>query len=327
MTGISFQDEQLGMWDWLRREARLARAEIRAGRFQRSLAVLAAGAAIVSGFETYMQHLRGAFQNRWMWTPIWLTPPMVASAAAAVFSEKAARLVLPLVSVASIVDGVIGFFYHVRGIRRMPGGFKLGQYNIVMGPPIFAPLLVCIVGVLGTLASLLRRERIEDLEPRRGSATMARRTPRPAKARDVEPGLRADIAHGRFQQGMALLSAFFAVLAGGEAYFEHLRGSFNQRFMWTPVWVTPPMVAAGLAATRSKRVAHSVLPAMSAITFLDGMLGFALHLRGVKRMPGHFTNLQFNLTMGPPLLAPLLFCAVGLLGFIASFLRREEPGV
>src|SRR5918911_3684507 len=124
------------------REARLARLELRQGRFQRSMAVLAAGAAVVSGFETYMQHLRGAFRNRWMWTPIWLTPPMTAAAAAAVFSEKAARKVLPVVSAVTLIDGAIGFYHHVRGIQRMPGGFKVGQDNIVMGPPIFAPVLV-----------------------------------------------------------------------------------------------------------------------------------------------------------------------------------------
>ena len=316
------------MLGWLEREMAAARTEIRQGRFQRSMAVLAAGAAVVSGFETYMQHLRGAFRNRWMWTPIWLTPPMTAAAAAAVFSEKAARKVLPVVSVVTLIDGAIGFYHHVRGIQRMPGGFKLGQYNIVMGPPIFAPLLVCIVGVMGVLAALLRREQIEVFESGPAAVPAKLRTMAdPARLPELSESLPQEIAHGRFQQGMALLSAIFAVLAGGEAYFEHLRGSFNQRWMWTPVWVTPPMVVAGAGAMRSKQMAHRVLPVMSAVTFLDGMLGFLLHLRGIKRMPGHFSNLQFNITMGPPLLAPLLFCAVGLLGFIASLMRREEGHV
>jgi hypothetical protein len=132
------------------------------------------------------------------------------------------------------------------------------------------------------------------------------------------------VAHGRFQQGMALTSAVFAVLAGGEAYFEHLRGSFNQRWMWTPIWVTPPMVAAAIGAACSRRVAHRVLPFTSAVTLVDGLIGFGLHLRGLRRMPGGFHNLRFNITMGPPLFAPLLFCSVGLLGFVAALLRRRE---
>src|SRR5919199_6671709 len=292
------------MLGWLEREMAAARVEIRQGRFQRSMALLAAGAAIVSGFETYMQHLRGAYRNWWMWTPIWLTPPMTVAAAAAIFSERIARKVLPLVSAATLVDGAIGFYHHVRGIQRMPGGFKLGQYNIVMGPPIFAPLLVCIVGVMGALAALLRREQIEVFESGPAAVPAKLRTVAdPARLPELSESLPQEIAHGRFQQGMALLSAIFAVLAGGEAYFEHLRGSFNQRIMWTPVWVTPPMAAAALGSVFSERVAHKVLPFTSAVTFLDGLLGFGLHLRGIKRMPGGSDNLAFKITMGPPLFA------------------------
>ena len=123
---------------------------------------------------------------------------------------------------------------------------------------------------------------------------------------------------------MALVSAMFAILAGGEAYFEHLRGSFNRRLMWTPIWVTPPMALAAVGAACSERVARDVLPVASAVTFLDGVLGFGLHLQGIRRMPGGFSNLQFNTTMGPPVFAPLLLCSVGLLGFIASLVRRWE---
>ncbi len=146
-----------------------------------------------------------------------------------------------------------------------------------------------------------------------------------------ERGLRSEavvaeteVAHGRFQQGLALTSAALAVFSGGEAYFEHLRGSLNRRVMWTPVWLTPPMVAAAVGAARSERVARQVLPLVSAATFFDGLLGFALHLQGLRRMPGGLANLQFNVVYGPPLFAPLLFCAVGLLGFIAALLPRRK---
>ena len=194
-----------------------------------------------------------------------------------------------------------------------------------MGPPIFAPLLTCTVGVLGLLAGLLRRE---GLRPRSWDEQVAAALGQPWKTRRRPAGpaatFAANVAHGRFQRTMALVSAIFAILAGGEAYFEHLRGSFNRRLMWTPVWVTPPMVAAGVGAAFSQRMAEHVLPWASAITFLDGVLGFGLHVQGIQRMPGGFSNLQFNLTMGPPMFAPLLFSSVGLLGMLASLLRRRR---
>ncbi len=305
----------------VKKEIKLARREIRQGRFQRAMAMVAGFSAIVSGFEAYVQHTRGAFANRWMWTPILLTPPMVLTAAAALFSRTAARVVLPVASLASLVNGVIGFVLHLRGVARMPGGFKIGQYNLVMGPPLFAPLLMTLVGILGLMAAFLRREKL----PGNFGFEIAdlRVEPRVPIRQSRVTNLKSEIAHGRFQQLMALASAFLAVLAGGEAYLEHLRGSYNQRLMWTPIWLTPPMAGAAIGAAWSERIAHRVLPVTSIVTFLDGMLGFLLHLRGIKRMPGSFENLQFNLTMGPPLFAPLLFSAVGLLGFLAYLLRRE----
>jgi hypothetical protein len=324
---------------------KVARYEIRQGRFQRSMALIAAFSAVVSGFEAYAQHQRGAFRDRWMWTPVALTPAAVVAAGAAVIDEHAAQTALPAVALAALTDGIIGFALHVRGVTRMPGGFKLGQYNIVMGPPIFAPLLVGITGVLGLFAAALRPEAVSHdglwrtlaiLRPNGRPETVPHlfhEVPHAghANGRPGHSGVLPDplaqveraVAHGRFQQGMALVSATLAVLAGGEAYFEHLRGSYNQRWMWTPVWVTPPMAAAALAAAQSPRVARHVLPIASAVTMFDGLLGFFLHLRGLRHMPGRLANLRFNITMGPPLFAPLLFCAVGLLGLIASLLRRE----
>lgn len=310
-----------GGWPGVRRELAVARIEVRQGRFQRAMALLSAFSAIVSGFEAYSQHERGAFKHWLMWTPVWLTPPAALAGVAAVFSRRVARLVLPVVALASLLDGVLGFIYHIRGVRGLPGGFRLGQYNLVIGPPLFAPVLTGMVGVLGLLASALRREQLGWFERRAPTLAQLRRLGRvdaPAAS------LPAALAHGEFQRGMALLAAGFAALAGGEAYLEHLRGSFNRRLMWTPIWVTPPMVAAGIAAALDRRAARLLLPFVSLVSLFDGALGFLLHLQGLQRMPGGVRNLRFNLVMGPPLFAPLLFSAVGLLGLIATLLRRRE---
>jgi hypothetical protein len=132
---------------------------LRAGRMQRALAAAAAVSAPPLGLEIYLEHYKGSFGDRWMWTPIWLTPALTAAGVAGFASERAARTVLPAVSALYALDGVVGVWTHVQGIRKRPGGFKEATYNLVMGPPLLAPASLCAVGVLGIVAAVVRRER------------------------------------------------------------------------------------------------------------------------------------------------------------------------
>jgi len=134
-------------------------ANVRAGRVQRTLAAMVAAAAGPLGAEIYFEHYRGSFGDKWMWTPIALTPPLVAAGVAAVASERAARTVLPLVSALYTLDGAIGVYTHLRGVRRKPGGLQVPLYNLVMGPPLLAPGSLALIGVLGLVAPLVPRER------------------------------------------------------------------------------------------------------------------------------------------------------------------------
>jgi hypothetical protein len=94
-----------------------------------------------------------------MWTPLWLTPPLTAAGVAGVFSEKAARTVLPAVGALYSLDGLIGLYTHVRGIQKRPGGFEEAHYNLAMGPPLLAPGSLLMVGGMAVLAAIVRRER------------------------------------------------------------------------------------------------------------------------------------------------------------------------
>jgi hypothetical protein len=138
---------------------RLIRQNVREGRLQRTLSAATAASALPLGVEIYFEHYRGSFGDKWMWTPILATPPLVAAGVAGVFSERAARTLLPALSAVYALDGVIGIVTHVRGVSRRPGGFGEPLYNIVMGPPLLAPGSLAMVGAAGLLAALLRRER------------------------------------------------------------------------------------------------------------------------------------------------------------------------
>ena len=132
---------------------------IRQGRMQRIFALTAAASAPPLALEIYMEHFKGSFGDKWMWTPIWLTPPMTAAGIAACFSERAAKTVLPAVSMLFALDGIIGVYTHLRGIAKRPGGFSEPTYNFIMGPPWLAPGSMTLVGAMGLLAPLVPRER------------------------------------------------------------------------------------------------------------------------------------------------------------------------
>ena len=111
---------------------------IREGHFQRSLSLLTAVTSIVSGLEVAYEHYRGRYSRRVMYTPVILSVLLAAAGSAAVFSGRAARTILRLVSLVTLIDAGVGFYFHVRGIHRKPGGWRLPMTNIIMGPPIFA---------------------------------------------------------------------------------------------------------------------------------------------------------------------------------------------
>jgi hypothetical protein len=132
--------------------------DIRTGRFERSLAGLAAAGAVITTAEIFTSHDSASFGNKMMWLPIAVMPTIVPAGVAAVFSRRAAKTVLPLASALVVANGLQGTFFHWRGVLKKPGGRANLRYNIEMGPPAFAPLLASMVGGMGLLASLLRRE-------------------------------------------------------------------------------------------------------------------------------------------------------------------------
>ncbi|MGH3282431.1 MAG: hypothetical protein ACRDNW_25295 [Trebonia sp.] len=133
-------------------------ANVSHGRFERSLSGLTAAAALVTTVEIYFEHYRASFGNKWMWSPVIVTPPVMVAGVMGVFSKRWAKTALPVTALIYTADGLLGQYFHVRGVARKPGGWKLASYNVPMGPPIAAPGLMTIVGGMGLLAALLRRE-------------------------------------------------------------------------------------------------------------------------------------------------------------------------
>ncbi|MGH3764481.1 MAG: hypothetical protein ACRDS0_03930 [Pseudonocardiaceae bacterium] len=132
--------------------------DVRTGRFERSLSALTAAGAVITAAEIWLEHDSASFGNKMMWWPIVIVPTLVPAGIAAVFSRRAAKTVLPLASAVVVANGLQGTYLHWRGIVQKPGGWHNLRYNAEMGPPAFAPLLASMVGGMGLLAAVLRRE-------------------------------------------------------------------------------------------------------------------------------------------------------------------------
>lgn len=132
---------------------------VRQGRFERTLSALTAVGAVVTTAEIFFEHDKASFGNRWMYMPMVVGPIGALSGVAGFASYRMAKTVLPVASAIVVANGLQGTILHARGIGQKPGGWKNFRYNMEMGPPLLAPLLVTLVGGMGLLAAVLRREK------------------------------------------------------------------------------------------------------------------------------------------------------------------------
>lgn len=299
-------------------------SRVREGRFQRWLALVAGLSGVLSGLEVSYEHYRGSYSRRIMYTPVILSGALMIAGTWSFKSKSAAKSILPAVSVATLADSLIGTYFHIQGIRRKPGGWRLPVFNITMGPPLFAPLLFGTSAYLGMVAYFLRREDEQSPQYLLPRAAHPNHWVGWFSGRHENISLEQDLREGRFQKHMAAVAALSAFFSGFEALYSHYKSNFRHRMQWTPIVIAPMLIAAGAGAVKSRRVAQTWLPATSAAAMIAGAVGFGFHARGVMRRPGGMKKPLYNIIYGPPVFAPLLFASSGFIGLLASLLRREK---
>lgn len=114
------------------------------------LIALAALGVPVLMFEMGYGHYRGNYYRWPMYIPVVL-PPIFAATAFLLLGTGAAWAywTFAAASIALTLMGALGAFFHLQGVSRRTGGFNLD--NLMVGPPLLAPLSFSILGVLGLL--------------------------------------------------------------------------------------------------------------------------------------------------------------------------------
>ena len=119
-----------------------------------------------------------------------------------------------------------------------------------------------------------------------------------------------------FARVYLLLVAVAFLVVGTQVFLLHWRGAFRSKAMYGPVVMAPVIAAAGvMAAVVRNDLVGWTAAAIFGVGFLDGLVGLALHLRGVAQRVGGFT--LRNIVAGPPFLLPVAFGALALTGGLA----------
>ena len=247
--------------------------------------------------DSAMEHYRGNFHNKAMWTPI-ITSLLSVGVSAHGLSDRrhGAHPVRDAVySVAGIV-GIVGTGFHIYNVTKKVGGFS--WQNIFYSAPLGAPAAMSLSGLIGFLA-----ERVRDNRP------------------EAEPRV-FGLPAGRVVAATTGLSLLGTT---AEAGLLHFRGAFHNPAMLLPVTM-PPIAAALLVKAAIGRADADRTPSKAWLTAtaIMGVAGVGLHAYGVSRGMGGWRNWRQNAFAGPPLPAPPSFTGLALAGLAALALLKER---
>ncbi|MBV9654949.1 MAG: hypothetical protein JOZ42_10345 [Acetobacteraceae bacterium] len=269
-------------------------AAVRAARrLNRAAGILATSVLLDSGIE----HYRGSFHNRVMYTPLAVSAlafgvSLHGTADARPFAHTFRDAVYALTA----ATGIAGTGFHAYNVVKRAGGFSWA--NLFYGAPLGAPLAILLSGLLGVYSERVRQSR--------------------GRSRRVF-GLPA---------GRALAGLTSAGLLGtsGEAGLLHFRGAFHNPFMFAPVTV-PPVAALLMAEAALGKPGRDrwLTRWWLRLTTLLGFAGVGFHAYGVSRNMGGWRNWRQNLLNGPPLPAPPSFTGLALAGLAAMGLMDDHP--
>jgi len=266
-----------------------------ARRLNRAAGLIATSTLLDSGIE----HYRGSFENKAMFTPIIVSAASLAvSAHGSNDRSAAAHRVRDPVYLAAAITGLVGTGFHLYNVSKRPGGFS--WQNLFYGAPLGAPAAVALSGLLGYYS-----ERLRDSDASRGAPRVF------------------GIPAGR---ALASLTALGLLATSAEAGLLHFRGAYHDPFMYLPVTVPP--VAAGLLAETAMsrpRRPRTLTRWWLRLTAFMGLAGPCFHIFGVSRNMGGWKDWRQNVLNGPPIPAPPSFTGLALAGLAALELLEEHP--
>ena len=248
--------------------------------------------------DSAMEHYRGAFANKAMYTPIAVSAlSILASFHGQRDRSPRAHGARDGIYALAGATGVAGTAFHLYNVTKRPGGFC--WQNLFYAAPLGAPAAISLSGMVGFLAE---------------------------RVRDNEPGTVPTVAGLPAGRVVSALTGAGLLGTVAEAGLLHFRGAFHNPAMLLPVTV-PPMAASllGVAAFGPAERPRRLTRWWLRFTALLGVVGVGFHAIGVSRNMGGWCNWTQNIQAGPPMPAPPAFTGLALAGLAALGLLQDNP--
>lgn len=276
------------------------------GRDELMLLLVAFNMAAI-GIETYLAHLISGSVKPAEAIPVVFGPiagvvVLIALLVRVLFDRKVLpTLIILSVSAASVVVGTLGAAFHwERGIApAFFEGSRLRWDWLIHAPPALAPLAFAGIGLMGILAILQETE--------------------PGSGRFEFPGvLSVKTPISKTRQLLWLVGLGIAA-ATISAFVDHARTDFSSFFIWIPVVLGIFGTVVTLLMGMYERHTHSdyfIFFWVMMLMILVGVLGLGFHIDAdLPEGPQGGINTE-RFIRNAPIMAPLLFANMGLLGLI-----------
>ncbi len=248
--------------------------------------------------DSAVEHYRGSFKNKAMFTPLAISALTLATSFHGNSDKRrGAHATRDAIYALAAATGLIGTAFHIYNVGKKTGGFC--WQNLFYGAPLGAPMAILLSGLVGFCS-----ERVRDSES------------------GTTPTL-FDLPAGR---AMAAVMSAGLIGTTGEVGLMHFRGAFHNPFMALPVTLPPigALLLASAAAGRPGRN-HWFTRWWMRLLAAMGFAGVGFHAYGVSRNMGGWRNWSQNILNGPPLPAPPSFTGLALAGLAALQLMKDHP--
>ncbi|TQR46616.1 hypothetical protein [Paenibacillus popilliae] len=118
---------------------------------ERMLILFVSLAFFLIGIQVTMSHYRQNFHHKAMWVPVLAAPLFFVFGLILVcFHVAWLRVFFQFLMWVGALAGLVGFYFHVRGVGKRVGGYQ--SHNFLIGPPVIMPLMITAMSLLGIIA-------------------------------------------------------------------------------------------------------------------------------------------------------------------------------